>query len=82
MTTTRTTILIDADLLERLDRHVRREGRTKTSVITEALETWLAEHEAPPQYPFLGIGRSAHGRLSLDGRSIAARQAGRRRGEG
>ena len=28
--------------------------------------------------PFLAIGRSAHGRLSLDGRSIAAREAGRR----
>ena len=31
MTTHRTTILLDADLLERLDRHVRRERTTKTA---------------------------------------------------
>ncbi len=81
MPTVRTTILIDADLLERLDRHVRREGRTKTAVITESIEAWLAEHEVPPQFPFLAIGRSTHGRLSLDGRSIVRREAGRRAGE-
>lgn len=78
MATTRTTILIDADLLERLDRHVRRERTTKTAVITSALEAWLAEHEAPPQFPFVAVGRSSHGRLSLDGRTIARREAGRR----
>lgn len=78
MATTRTTILIDADLLERLDRHVRRERTTKTAVITSALEAWLAEHEAPPQFPFVAVGRSSHGRLSLDGRTIAHREAGRR----
>lgn len=76
MTTVRTTLLVDADLLERLDRQSRREGRTKTSVVAEALEAWLKEHEAVPQYPFVGIGRSSHGRLSLDGRSIVRREAG------
>ena len=76
MATVRTTLLVDADLLERLDRHARREGRTKTSVVTEAIEAWLAEHEAVPEYPFVGIGRSSHGRLSLDGRSIVRREAG------
>jgi predicted transcriptional regulator len=78
MTTHRTTILLDADLLERLDRHVRRERTTKTAVITEAVEAWLDEHEAAPSFPFVGIGRSSHGRLSLDGRAIARREAGRR----
>lgn len=81
MPTVRTTILLDADLLDRLDRHVRREGRTKTAAITDALEAWLAEHDAAPQYPFVAVGRSAHGRLSLDGRSIVRREAGRRSGE-
>jgi hypothetical protein len=78
MRTVRTTILLDADLLERLDRHVRRQRTTKTSVISAAIETWLDSHEAAPVFPFLGIGHSAHGRLSLDGRSIARREAGRR----
>ncbi len=81
MKTVRTTILLDADLLERLDRHVARQHTTKTSVIAAAVETWLDSHEATPEFPFLGVGRSAHGRLSLDGRSIARREAGRRAGE-
>ena len=81
MKTVRTTILLDADLLDRLDRHVRRQRTTKTSVIAAALETWLDAHEATPEFPFLGIGRSSHGRLSLDGRSIARREAGRRPGD-
>ena len=81
MATTRTTILLDTDLLERLDRHVRREGTTKTSVIAAALTRWLDEHETVPVFPFVGIGRSGHGRLSLDGRSIARREAGRAPGD-
>ncbi len=81
MSTLRTTILVDADLLDRLDRHVRRQRTTKTAVVAAALEAWLDGHEATPEFPFLGIGRSAHGRLSLDGRSIARREAGRRPGD-
>ncbi len=81
MPTQRTTILLDADLLERLDRHVHREQTTMTAVIAAALETGLDEHEAAPAFPFVGIGRSGHGRLSLDGRSIARREAGRRPGD-
>ena len=81
MPTVRTTILLDADLLDRLDRHVARQHATKTSVISAALEAWLDAHEASPEFPFLGIGRSAHGRLSIDGRSIARREAGRRPGD-
>ena len=81
MTTRRTTILLDADLLDRLDRHVRRDRTTKTAVIGSAIETWLDEHETVPEFPFLGIGKSSHGRLSLDGRSIARREAGRRPGD-
>ena len=79
--TARTTILLDADLLERLDRHARRERTTKTAILTAALEAWLDEHERVPDLPFVGIGRSSHGRLSIDGRSIARREAGRRPGE-
>ncbi len=74
----RTTILIDADLLERLDRYAARSGATKTSVITAAIEGYLEAHDTTPDLAFLAVGRSDHGRLSLDGRSIARREAGMR----
>lgn len=77
----RTTILLDADLLDRLDRHVARRRATKTAVIGAALEAWLDTHDGAPEFPFVGIGRSGHGRLSLDGRSIVRREAGRRAGD-
>ena len=76
----RTTILLDSDMLERLDRFAARNGVTKTSVITAALEAHLEAHDVAPDLPFLAVGRSDHGRLSLDGRSIARREAGLRPG--
>jgi len=80
MTTTRTTILADPDLLDRVARLADRQRTTRTALITAALEAYLAEHEAAPDLPFLAVGRSGHGRLSLDGRSIARREASRRPG--
>jgi hypothetical protein len=81
MKTVRTTILLDADLLDRVDRHANRERTTKTAVIAAALEAWLEGHEGPTELPFVAIGRSSHGRLSLDSRSIIRREAGRRTGD-
>jgi len=74
----RTTILIDPDLLERLDRFAARAGATKTSVIAAALEAHLELNDTVPDLPFLAVGRSDLGRLSLDGRAIARREAGQR----
>ena len=78
MTTRRTTILAEADLLERLDRFAHRTRTTKTAVIAAALEAYLSEHDTPTELGFIAVGQSGHGRLSLDGRSIARREAGRR----
>jgi hypothetical protein len=78
MPTRRTTILADADLLERLDRFADRARTTKTAVVVAALEAYLGGHDEAPDLPFLAVGQSSHGRLSLDGRSIARREAGRR----
>jgi len=78
MPTRRTTILADADLLERVERYANRMRTTKTAVIASALEVFLADHATHPELPFLAVGQSMHGRLSLDGRSIARREAGRR----
>ena len=73
-------MLMDSDLLERLDRFAARNGVTKTSVVTAAVESYLEAHDTTPDLSFLTVGRSDHGRLSLDGRSIARREAGMRPG--
>jgi hypothetical protein len=78
----RTTILADPDLLDRVDRHARLARLTKTAVITAALEEYLAAHAPPPELPFVAVGRSSHGRLSLDARRIAGREMGTRRPPG
>ena len=78
----RTTILAEPDLLDRLDRHAHRARTTKTAVIAAALEAYLETHDAAPDLPFVGVGRSSHGRLSLDARRIAARELGGRRRPG
>lgn len=69
---------MDSDLLERLDRFAARNGLTKTSVLAAAVESYLETHDTLPDLSFLAVGRSDHGRLSLDGRSIARREAGLR----
>lgn len=80
MPTRRTTLLLDADLLVRLERHARLARTTKTAVVTAALEAYLAEHAERPAFGFIAVGRSGHGRLSLDGRPIVRRELGGPRG--
>ena len=43
-----------------------------------ALEAYLSAHDAAPPLSFIGVGRSTHGRLSLDSRRIAGREIGTR----
>lgn len=69
---------MDPDLLDRLGRFAHRERTTKTAVIAAAVEAYLADHDSAPGLAFVAVGESAHGRLSLDGRRIARREAGRR----
>ncbi len=80
MPTRRTTLLLDADLLERLERHARLARMTKTAIVAAALEAYLAEHADRPSFGFIAVGRSGHGRLSLDARAIARRELGAHRG--
>jgi hypothetical protein len=75
----RTTILADPDLLDRLDRHARQARTTKTAVIAAALEAYLEAHVGTGPLPFVAIGQSSHGRLSLDARRIVGRELGSRR---
>ncbi|MGK2851751.1 MAG: hypothetical protein ACSLFN_12675 [Candidatus Limnocylindrales bacterium] len=71
---------MDPDLLDRLGRYANRGRTTKTAVITAAVEAYLAEHDRAQELAFVGVGESTHGRLSLDGRRITRREAGRRPG--
>jgi hypothetical protein len=71
--TRRTTILADPDLLDRVDRLARRMRTTKTAVIGAALEAYLDAHESSEEPAFVAVGRSGHGRLSLDARRVATR---------
>jgi hypothetical protein len=77
-TSRRTTILADPELLARVDRLARTTGRTKTDILQAALLVYLddAEDAVRTPLPFVGIGRSGHGRVSLDARKIAAREMG------
>ena len=76
----RTTILADADLLDRLDRFADRQRTTKTALIIAALEAYLAEHDAAPgaAVPRRSAGAGTAGCRSTGARS-PRREAGRRR---
>ena len=74
-----TTILIDADLLDRLDRFAARTGVTKTSVIAAALEAHLESHDTTPDLPSSWpLGAATADASRSTGGSIARREAGRR----
>lgn len=76
-TTRRTTILLLVELSDRLDRLARTSRETKTTLIAAAIAAYLEAREGPPApLPFVAIGRSGHGRLSLDAGKIAARELG------
>ncbi len=77
-TSRRTTILAEPELLARVDQLARRTGRTKTDIVRAALLSYLDEAEDADRapLPFVGIGRSGHGRVSLDAPAIAAREMG------
>ena len=72
---------MDPDLLDRLGRFASRARTTKTAVIGAAIEAYLEDHDEAPELAFVGVGQSAHGRLSLDGRRIVRREAGQRPGQ-
>jgi hypothetical protein len=80
MTTHRTTILADADLLERVGRYASRHRTTRTAVITAAIEAFLEANDEAPDLPSSRSGgastvacRSTDARSPDAGRSTPAR---------
>ena len=59
----RTTILADESVLLELKHRAKREGRTVSEVIREALEDYLRRGEKKKTLSFVGAGRS--GRKSI-----------------
>jgi hypothetical protein len=77
--TRRTSTLLDGDLLDRVGRLARRTGRTKTAVISAALQAYVEVAEAEvPMLPFVAIGSSGHGSLSIDGKRLTVREMSER----
>jgi len=63
----RTTILADESVLLELKHRAKREGRTVSEVIREALEDYLRRGEKKKTLSFVGAGRS--GRKSISEKS-------------
>jgi len=70
--------MLSAELSDRLGRIARTTGRSKTALIAEAVAAYVEASETPPAtLPFVAIGSSGHGRLSLDASRVVARELGR-----
>ena len=77
---TRTTILLDHDLLLDIKQRARADGTTATAVIREALETYLRQGRPVRTLSFTAIGKSGRRSISKNAETILRRKAGRRKG--
>ena len=77
---TRTTILLDHDLLLEIKQLARASGTTATSVIREALKSYLEKNRSRRKLSFTGAGRSGRRSVSRDAEKILKNKASRREG--
>lgn len=55
---TRTTILLESELLFRIKQLARTQGKTMTAIIREALISYLSNHQPTrKQFSFAGVGK-------------------------
>ena len=80
MHTTRTTILLDQDMLLEVKQLARVNGTTATAIIREAVEAYLAKKRPGRTLSFAGVGRSGRRSVSSDAEVILSRNADRRKG--
>ncbi|PYU90532.1 MAG: hypothetical protein DMG08_17705 [Acidobacteria bacterium] len=80
MHTTRTTILLDQDLLLEVKQLARSNGTTATAIIREAVEAYVAKKRSGRTPSFAGIGKSGRRSVSRDAEAILSRNADRRKG--
>ena len=68
---TRTSILLDTELLLQLKQTARTNGKTLAAVIREALQNYLGQQETPPRrLSFTGIGKGKLNHVSEEGETI------------
>ena len=77
---TRTTILLENNLLLEIKQLARANGTTSTAIIREALETYVEQRRAARSLSFTGVGRSGRSSVSKDAEAILRRKADRRKG--
>jgi metal-responsive CopG/Arc/MetJ family transcriptional regulator len=77
---TRTTILLDHDLLLEVKQLARASGTSATSVIREALKSYLDKNRPSRKLSITGAGKSGRRSVSRDAEKILRRKASRREG--
>jgi predicted DNA-binding protein len=71
---TRTTILLDSELLFRIKQLARTQGKTMTAIIREALLSYLSDRlPAQKRFSFTGVGKGKMKNVSQDADEIIKR---------
>ena len=76
---TRTTILLENDLLLRVKQLAHTQGTTFTAILREALSSYLEAKQEPRSFSFIATGQSGKGNLSEDVEKILRQKARRKR---
>ena len=77
---TRTTILLDHDLLLEIKQLARTSGTTATDVIRKALKSYLEKNRSKRKLSFTGVGKSGRSTIAKDSEKILRRKANPREG--
>jgi metal-responsive CopG/Arc/MetJ family transcriptional regulator len=77
---TRTTILLDHDLLLQIKQLAQTSGTTATDVIREALKSYLEKNRSRRKLSFTGVGKSGRSSIAKDSEKILRRKVNRREG--
>jgi len=77
---TRTTILLDHDLLLEIKQLARTSGTTATDVIREALKSYVEKNRSKRKLSFTGVGKSGRSSIAKDSEKILRRKCNRQEG--
>jgi predicted transcriptional regulator len=77
---TRTTVLLDHDLLLEVKHLARASGTTATEIIRAALRAYIDEQRPARALSFTGVGRSGRRSTSKNAEAILRRKADRQEG--
>jgi predicted transcriptional regulator len=77
---TRTTILLNDDLMLRVRQLARANGTTMTVIIRQALEAYVGQQQQGRILSFAGVGNSGRRSISKNAEEILRRKGDRRKG--